>query len=90
MRKFVEPDVADNPLYHDTWKLLKKYRDVVWSLELSVQHVRTKFEIEYGTSIEDFLDSVYLAGADLAGSCEIGPTAVPARARFEDFALFFE
>ena len=49
MRKFVEPDVADNPLYHDTWKLLKKYRDVVWSLELSVQHVRTKFEIEYGT-----------------------------------------
>ena len=57
MRKFVEPDVADNPLYHDTWKLLKKYRDVVWSLELSVQHVRTKFEIEYG-----------LAGADLAGS----------------------
>ena len=30
------------------------------------QHVRTKFEIEYGTSIEDFLDSVYLAGADLA------------------------
>ena len=72
MRKFVEPDVADNPLYHDTWKLLKKYRDVVWSLELSVQHVRTKFEIEYGTSIEDFLDSVYLAGADLAGS--VAPT----------------
>ena len=55
MRKFVEPDVADNPLYHDTWKLLKKYRDVVWSLELSVQHVRTKFEIEYGTSIEHFV-----------------------------------
>ena len=51
MRKFVEPDVADNPLYHDTWKLLKKYRDVVWSLELSVQHVRTKFEIEYGRTI---------------------------------------
>ena len=26
----------DNPLYHDTWTLLQKYRDVVWSLELSV------------------------------------------------------
>ena len=79
MRKFVEPDVADNPLYHDTWKLLKKYRDVVWSLELSVQHVRTKFEIEYGTSIEDFLDSVYLAGADLAGSTSsIMPNALNA------------
>ena len=24
MRKFVEPDVADNPLYHDTWKLTEK------------------------------------------------------------------
>ena len=55
MKKFVEKDVAENPLYHDTWKLLKKYRDVVWSLEISVQHVRSKFEIEYGTSIEEFL-----------------------------------
>lgn len=61
-------DNTENPLYHDTWKLLKKYRDVVWSLELSVQQVRSKFEIEYGSSIEEFLDSVYLAGADLAGS----------------------
>ena len=68
MKKFDEKNVTENPLYHDTWTLLKKYRDVVWSLELSVQHVRAKFEIEYGTSIEDFLDSVYLAGADLAGS----------------------
>ena len=49
MKKFVEKDVAENPLYHDTWKLLKKYRDVVWSLEISVQHVRAKFEIEYRT-----------------------------------------
>lgn len=30
--------------------------------------VRSKFEIEYGTSIEEFLDSIYLAGADLNGS----------------------
>ena len=50
MKKFVEKDVAESPLYHDTWKLLKKYRDVVWSLEISVQHVRAKFEIEYGTA----------------------------------------
>lgn len=63
-----EFNIADDPLYHDTWKLLKKYRDVVWSLELSVQQVRNRFEIEYDSSIEDFLDSVYLAGADLSGS----------------------
>ena len=35
-------------LYHDTWKLLSKYRDVVWSLELSEKQVRKKFQIEYG------------------------------------------
>ena len=46
----------------------EKYRDVVWSLELSVQQVRSKFQIEYGSSIEDFLESIYLAGADLSGS----------------------
>lgn len=64
----IEIDVTDNPVYHDTWRLLKKYRDVVWSLELSVQQVRNSFQIEYGSSIEDFLDSIYLAGADLSGS----------------------
>lgn len=63
-----EQNVTENPLFHDTWKLLRKYRDVVWSLELSVQQVRSRFEIEYGNSIEDFLDSIYLAGADLSGS----------------------
>ena len=61
-----EMNIADNPLYHDIWKLLKKYRDVVWSLELSVQQVRSRFEIEYGSSIEDFLESVYVAGIDLS------------------------
>lgn len=67
-KKQEEMNIAEEPLYHDTWKLLKKYRDVVWSLELSIQQVRNRFKIEYGSSIEDFLDSVYLAGADLSGS----------------------
>ena len=67
-KKEDERNITENPLYHDTWKLLKKYRDVVWSLELSIQQVRNRFELEYGSSIEDFLDSVYLAGADLSGS----------------------
>ena len=61
MKKFVEKDVAENPLYHDTWKLLKKYRDVVWSLEISVQHVRAKFEIEYGTSRNFWIPSTWPA-----------------------------
>ncbi len=68
MSKKQTQDVTKNPLYHDTWKLLQKYRDVVWGLELSVQQVRNKFHSEYGTSIDEFLDSVYIAGADLSGT----------------------
>ena len=58
-KKPVEKKVEDDPRYHDTWRLLKKYRDVVWSLELSVQQLKKQFEVEYGSSIEDFLESVY-------------------------------
>ena len=67
-KKKVEQDVRDDPRYHDTRKLLKKYRDVTWSLELSVQRLRNEFHVEYGTDIEEFLDTVYLAGADLGGT----------------------
>ena len=66
MKKAVESKAAENPLYHDTWMLLRKYRDVVWSLELSVQQVRRQFQIEFSSSIEDFLESIYLAGVDFA------------------------
>ena len=69
MKKTIhEPKVTDNPLYHDTWMLLRKYRDVVWSLELSVQQVRRQFQIEYGSSIEEFLESLYVAGVTFEGS----------------------
>ena len=58
----------DDTLFHDTWRLLKNYRDAVWNLELAVQQVRTTFQIEYGSTIEEFLDSIYLAGADVGGT----------------------
>lgn len=63
-----QPSEQENPLYHDTWKLLKNYRDVVWNLELAVQQVKNSFEVEFGSSIDEFLDSIYLAGADVGGS----------------------
>lgn len=68
MKKTNQQTEMENPLYHDTWMLLRKYRDVVWSLELSVQQVRRQFQIEFGSSIEDFLESIYLAGVDFADS----------------------
>lgn len=67
-KKTDKSNVQGDSRYHDTWKLLKKYRDVVWSLELSVQQIKSQFQIEYGSSIEDFLDSIYMAGADLGGT----------------------
>jgi len=51
--------------FHDTYKLLKNYRDVIWSLELAVRQVKCNFEIEFGSSIESFLESIYVAGVDL-------------------------
>ena len=42
-KKQITRDVTEDPRYHDTWRLLKKYRDVVWSLELSVQHLKKRF-----------------------------------------------
>ena len=69
--KRTKKTVAEDSRYHDTWRLLKKYRDVVWSMELSVQQVKKEFEIEFGSTIDDFLESVYLAGADLGGTVDI-------------------
>ena len=58
--------LSENPKFHDTWLLLRKYRDVVWGLELSVQQVKRRFQMEFGSSIEDFLESIYIAGVDFS------------------------
>ena len=70
MRKTKQAEEAfeENPLYHNTWKLLSKYRDVVWSLQLSVQQVKKSFEIEFKSSIDEFLESIYSAGAEIQGT----------------------
>lgn len=65
MKKQTE-QLPENPKFHDTWLLLRKYRDVVWGLELSVQQVKRRFQMEFGSSIEDFLESIYIAGVDFS------------------------
>lgn len=52
-RKMHEKRPEEDNRYHDTWKLLKKYRDVTWSLEVSVRQVKNQFRIDYDCSIED-------------------------------------
>jgi len=54
--------------YHDPERLLKTYRDVRWSLKLSMEHHRQDFEAEYGMSITEYLDDVYAAGIEFAGT----------------------
>lgn len=63
MKKQLEQS-SENPKYHDTLLLLQKYRDVVWGLEISVQQVKRRFQMEIGSSLEDFLESIYIAGVD--------------------------
>ena len=58
--------MPEDQRFHDTYLLLKKYRDVVWGLELSVQQVKRRLQMEVGSSIEDFLESIYLAGVDFS------------------------
>jgi hypothetical protein len=54
--------------YHNPLKLLKAYRDVRWSLKLSMEQHRQDFEAEYGMSISQYLDDIYAAGIEFAGT----------------------
>lgn len=59
------PTPEEDPRFHDTYQFLRRYRDAKYSLMVVVRQMETQFRIEYGTSIDDFLDSVYAAGAEL-------------------------
>ena len=58
----------DDMIFHNTELLLRNYRDVVWSLEVSVFHANTSFLEEYGSSLEDFLEMSYVDGMDVDAS----------------------
>ena len=57
----------ENPRFHDTYKFLKRYRDATYSLKVVVHQMETQFRMKYGTSVDEFLDSIYSAGANLSG-----------------------
>lgn len=58
----------EDPRFHDTYKFLRRYRDATYSLKVVVHQLEAQFQLEYGTSIDDFLDSIYAAGVDLSGT----------------------
>ena len=55
-------------LYHNTEKLLKKYRDIVWNIEVATIQCEEDFKKEMDCSIEEFLDMPYKVMDDLKGS----------------------
>lgn len=57
----------EDPRFHDTYKFLRRYRDATYSLKVVVHQMETQFQMKYGTSVDEFLDSIYSAGADLSG-----------------------
>ena len=65
-KKQVRPE--EHPLYHDTLKLLKHYRDVSWNVEVAGCDLQAEFRAEYGQSPADCLDQLAAAGADLRGT----------------------
>lgn len=50
---------------------METYRDAVWNLELAVQQVKHLFFIKYNNSIQDFLNSMYLVGAEDIGGTKL-------------------
>ena len=70
MRKPKEKDRTEREeyLYHNTELLLKRYRDVVWSIEVAAIQAQVDFKAEMECSLDDFLNKSYEAGADLAGT----------------------
>ena len=61
-------NIAENKEYHNTFLLLSKYRDVVWSLEVTTKKLRSRFIKEMGCNIEEYLESVHLAGFEFSES----------------------
>lgn len=66
--KSEEQKIREKKAYHNTELLLRKYRDVVWSIEVSAIQAQISFEIEMGCKLNEFLDMSYAAGADLSGT----------------------
>lgn len=61
------PTPEEDPRFHDTYQFLRRYRDATYSLKVVVHQLENQFQMEYGSSIDDFLDSIYAAGVELGG-----------------------
>ena len=51
------PTPEENPRFHDTYQFLRRYRDATYSLKVVVHQMENHFKVQYGSSIDEFLDS---------------------------------
>lgn len=56
---------TENTAYHDIVALFKIYRSVNWRMQIKINQVKHRFNIEYGTDVDSFLNSIYHAGMDI-------------------------
>ena len=63
--KLVISEDKTSEVYHDVVTLFKIYRSVSWRMQVQANQVKHRFQKEYGTDIDEFLDSIYQAGMDL-------------------------
>ena len=54
--------------YHNTQLLFHRYRNILWSVKLETAKAERSFLAQYGSNIEDFLNKIYDAGAELKGT----------------------
>lgn len=55
----------ESEVYHDVTTLFKIYRSVSWRMQVQIGQVKHRFQKEYGTDVDEFLNSIYQAGMDL-------------------------
>lgn len=58
-------DNKENEVYHNVVVLFKIYRSVSWRMQVQIGQVKHRFQKEYGTDVDEFLESLYQAGMDL-------------------------
>ena len=67
-KKETEKMSREEFLYHNTEMLLKKYRDVVWSIEVSAMQAQIDFELEMDCKLNEYLEMSYAAGMEITGT----------------------
>lgn len=55
-------------LYHNTEILLKKYREVVFSIEVAVAQAEYDFESEMGCKLDEYLEMSHATATDFSGT----------------------